>query len=179
MELLPCGSQCHRKAAYIGGRKMELLPCGSQCHRKAAYIGGFLVVGVARFAADARLVSKAAQRVSGAPAQRNDTESIEPLDFTKAAYIGGFLVVGVARFELAALRSRTVRATKLRYTPLIVVHLFCTSLYQECVLMFGSASRAHRRFCVTRPEKEVCHPSPTECRCVALSFRNPNCATPR
>ena len=26
-------------------------------------------------------------------------------------------MVGVARFELAALRSRTVRATKLRYTP--------------------------------------------------------------
>ena len=56
MELLPCGSQCHRKAAYIGGKKMELLPCGSQCHRKAAYIGGFLVVGVARFVAAARLV---------------------------------------------------------------------------------------------------------------------------
>ena len=130
MELLPCGSQCHEKAAHMGGRKMELLPCGSQSHRKAAYIGGFLVVGV-------------------------------------------------ARFELAALRSRTVRATKLRYTPLIVIHLFYTLLYQECVFMFGSASRAHRRFCVTRPEKEVCHPSPTECRCVALSFRNPNCATPR
>ena len=28
-------------------------------------------------------------------------------------------VVGVARLELAALRSRTVRATKLRYTPII------------------------------------------------------------
>ena len=28
-----------------------------------------------------------------------------------------FSLVGVARFELAALRSRTVRATKLRYTP--------------------------------------------------------------
>lgn len=27
-------------------------------------------------------------------------------------------VVGVARLELAALRSRTVRATKLRYTPI-------------------------------------------------------------
>ncbi len=51
----------------------------------------------------------------------------------KAAYIGGFIVVGVARFELAALRSRTVRATKLRYTPLTVIHLFYTSLYQECV----------------------------------------------
>ena len=35
---------------------MELLPCGSQCHRKAAYRGGFLVVGVARFVAAARLV---------------------------------------------------------------------------------------------------------------------------
>ena len=35
---------------------MELLPCGSQCHRKAAYIGGFIVGGVARFVAAARLV---------------------------------------------------------------------------------------------------------------------------
>ncbi len=29
-------------------------------------------------------------------------------------------VVGVARLELAALRSRTVRATKLRYTPFVI-----------------------------------------------------------
>ena len=33
-----------------------------------------------------------------------------------------FSLVGVARLELAALRSRTVRATKLRYTPFIVVY---------------------------------------------------------
>ena len=31
-------------------------------------------------------------------------------------------MVGVARFELAALRSRTVRATKLRYTPIVVLN---------------------------------------------------------
>ena len=30
-------------------------------------------------------------------------------------------LVGVARLELAALRSRTVRATKLRYTPIVYV----------------------------------------------------------
>ena len=30
-------------------------------------------------------------------------------------------LVGVARLELAALRSRTVRATKLRYTPIIYI----------------------------------------------------------
>ena len=58
-----------------------------------------------------------------------------------------FLVVGVARFELAALRSRTVRATKLRYTPIVVFSCFVSSLEQECSLLFGSASRAHRRFC--------------------------------
>ena len=31
-------------------------------------------------------------------------------------------MVGVARFELAALRSRTVRATKLRYTPIVILN---------------------------------------------------------
>ena len=119
-----------------------------------------------------------------------------------------FLVVGVARFELAALRSRTVRATKLRYTPIVVfnyvvssqnrnvflclvarlaltegfadvslfgvlpvsrcvapslplpyatqtalhpdsgIQLCCFVPKQERALMFGSASRAHRRFCL-------------------------------
>lgn len=33
--------------------------------------------------------------------------------------VRAFCLVGVARLELAALRSRTVRATKLRYTPII------------------------------------------------------------
>ena len=116
-------------------------------------------------------------------------------------------LVGVARFELAALRSRTVRATKLRYTPIVVfnyvvssqnrnvflclvarlaltegfadvslfgvlpvsrcvapslplpyatqtalhpdsgIQLCCFVPKQERFLLFGSASRAHRRFC--------------------------------
>ena len=37
------------------------------------------------------------------------------------AFAFSSFVVGVARLELAALRSRTVRATKLRYTPLVSV----------------------------------------------------------
>ena len=124
----------------------------------------------------------------------------------KAAHLVRLSLVGVARFELAALRSRTVRATKLRYTPIVVVlfhssnrnvslclvarlaltegfaavqsarhscpcrdassfrcrclmqpklrytpivvfSCFISSLRQECSLLFGSASRAHRRFC--------------------------------
>ena len=36
---------------------------------------------------------------------------------TRTALSVSFCLVGVARLELAALRSRTVRATKLRYTP--------------------------------------------------------------
>ena len=65
----------------------------------------------------------------------------------KAAHLVRLSLVGVARFELAALRSRTVRATKLRYTPIVVFSCFVSFLKQECFLMFGSASRAHRRFC--------------------------------
>ena len=38
-----------------------------------------------------------------------------------------FSLVGVARLELAALRSRTVRATKLRYTP--SVNLIAYAIY--------------------------------------------------
>ena len=42
------------------------------------------------------------------------------VDIEKAAHFVRLFLVGVARFELAALRSRTVRATKLRYTPIMV-----------------------------------------------------------
>lgn len=42
------------------------------------------------------------------------------VDIEKAAHSARLFLVGVARFELAALRSRTVRATKLRYTPIMV-----------------------------------------------------------
>ena len=46
----------------------------------------------------------------------------EPLRETKrhGQTVRVFCLVGVARLELAALRSRTVRATKLRYTPLFM-----------------------------------------------------------
>ena len=50
-------------------------------------------------------------------------------------------VVGVARLELAALRSRTVRATKLRYTP---INMCFASI---CCGAFGSASRISVRSC--------------------------------
>ena len=51
-------------------------------------------------------------------------------------------VVGVARFELAALRSRTVRATKLRYTPKRLLN--CSQPQpRECSRsVFGGASRS-------------------------------------
>ena len=42
------------------------------------------------------------------------------VDIEKAAHSARLFLVGVARFELAALRSRTVRATKLRYTPIVI-----------------------------------------------------------
>ena len=46
--------------------------------------------------------------------------SVEPLLETRkhGQIVRAFCLVGVARLELAALRSRTVRATKLRYTPI-------------------------------------------------------------
>ena len=46
--------------------------------------------------------------------------SVEPLRRQKDTdcFVRVFCLVGVARLELAALRSRTVRATKLRYTPI-------------------------------------------------------------
>ena len=129
------------------------------------------------------------------------------VDIEKAAHFVRLFLVGVARFELAALRSRTVRATKLRYTPIMVfnyvvsfqirnvllclvarlaltegfadvslfgvlpvsrcvapslplpyatqtalhpdngIQLCCFVPNQERILLFGSASRAHRRFC--------------------------------
>ena len=54
--------------------------------------------------------------------------SVEPLRRQKDTdyIVRVFCLVGVARLELAALRSRTVRATKLRYTPKsIVVNFDC------------------------------------------------------
>ena len=80
-----------------------------------------------------------------------------------------FLVVGVARFELAALRSRTVRATKLRHTPIVVFSCFVSPLKQECSLMFGSASRAHRRFC----QCMICPAIFPVLRCAAFSLPLP------
>ena len=140
-------------------------------------------------------------------AQRHGTVSSRHVDIEKAAHFVRLFLVGVARFELAALRSRTVRATKLRYTPIMIFNyvvssqnrnvLLClvarlaltegfadvslfgvlpvsrcvapslplpyatqTALHPDCdiqlccyvpkqerALMFGGASRAHRRFC--------------------------------
>ena len=53
----------------------------------------------------------------------------EPLRETKrhGQTVRVFCLVGVARLELAALRSRTVRATKLRYTP--SVNLIAYAIY--------------------------------------------------
>ena len=48
-------------------------------------------------------------------------------------------VVGVARLELAALRSRTVRATKLRYTPLHIIGFYLPFFIRCAIFMFGSA----------------------------------------
>ena len=49
--------------------------------------------------------------------------SVEPLRRQKDTdiLVRVFCLVGVARLELAALRSRTVRATKLRYTPIEIL----------------------------------------------------------
>ena len=69
--------------------------------------------------------------------------SVEPLRRQKDTdcFVRVFCLVGVARLELAALRSRTVRATKLRYTP---INMCFASI---CCGAFGSASRISVRSC--------------------------------
>ena len=69
--------------------------------------------------------------------------SVEPLRGQKDTdcFVRVFCLVGVARLELAALRSRTVRATKLRYTPINM------SFVSICCGAFGSASRISVRSC--------------------------------
>ena len=52
-------------------------------------------------------------------------------------------VVGVARLELAALRSRTVRATKLRYTPLYIISFYLPSFIRCAIFML--VARAFRQ----------------------------------
>ena len=65
----------------------------------------------------------------------------EPLRETKrhGRFVRVFCLVGVARLELAALRSRTVRATKLRYTPLNIISFYLPSFIRCAIFMFGSA----------------------------------------
>ena len=65
----------------------------------------------------------------------------EPLRETKrhGQIVRVFCLVGVARLELAALRSRTVRATKLRYTPLHIIGFYLPSFIRCAIFMFGSA----------------------------------------
>ena len=60
--------------------------------------------------------------------------SVEPLRRQKDTdcFVRVFCLVGVARLELAALRSRTVRATKLRYTPIKMC------LFQSAVARLGA-----------------------------------------
>ena len=60
--------------------------------------------------------------------------SVEPLRRQKDTdcFVRVFCLVGVARLELAALRSRTVRATKLRYTPINMC------LFQSVVARLGA-----------------------------------------
>ena len=69
--------------------------------------------------------------------------SVEPLRRQKDTdcFVRVFCLVGVARLELAALRSRTVRATKLRYTPITMCFV------SICCGAFGSASRISVRSC--------------------------------
>ena len=67
--------------------------------------------------------------------------SVEPLRRQKDTdcFVRVFCLVGVARLELAALRSRTVRATKLRYTPLHIIGFYLPSFIRCAIFMFGSA----------------------------------------
>ncbi len=82
-------------------------------------------------------------------------------------------LVGVARLELAALRSRTVRATKLRYTPKSICSV------SICCGAFGSASRISVRSCVFY-NRFVDISLFLKCtRSIRSTYRKPNCATPR
>src|SRR5699024_9101289 len=70
----------------------------------------------------------------------------------RLALTEGFAAVQSARHscpcrDASSFRCRCLMQPKLRYTPIVVFSCFVSFLKQECFLMFGSASRAHRRFC--------------------------------
>ncbi len=101
----------------------------------------------------------------------NSLQSPIPTKLIARTFARAINLVGVARLELAALRSRTVRATKLRYTPKILN--FCKTLAHlgaRCACPLGLAFLTaflqsavwlvYRLFCLR-------------------SYRKPNCATPR
>ena len=101
--------------------------------------------------------------------------SVEPLRRQKDTdcFVRVFCLVGVARLELAALRSRTVRATKLRYTP---INMCFASI---CCGAFGSASRISVRSCALNNSFGDMFLFWSIPHSIHSTFRKPNCATPR
>ena len=101
--------------------------------------------------------------------------SVEPLRRQKDTdcFVRVFCLVGVARLELAALRSRTVRATKLRYTP---INMCFVSI---CCGAFGSASRISVRSCALNNSFGDMFSFWSAPHSIRSTFRKPNCATPR
>ena len=101
--------------------------------------------------------------------------SVEPLRRQKDTdcFVRVFCLVGVARLELAALRSRTVRATKLRYTP---INMCFVSI---CCGAFGSASRISVRSCALNNSFGDMFLFWSIPHSIRSTFRKPNCATPR
>lgn len=87
------------------------------------------------------------------------------------------VLVGVARFELAALRSRTVRATKLRYTPILLLNYLQRHFESALTLCLVARTRSPK----VLPRHTFCVPT-AFLRGRALRgglHCNPNCATPR
>ena len=110
--------------------------------------------------------------------QRHGTVSSRHVDVEKATHFVRLFLVGVARFELAALRSRTVRATKLRYTPIVVFNYVVSSQNRNVLLCLVARLALTEGFAAV-PTERVPALFPDIRRFAVTLSCNPNCATPR
>ena len=122
-----------RTFAFAGAARLQILPCGRSgeiCSGRepSVPLGGTVMPRTRNSRAAARLHGTVSSR-HGDHAKTADSHTRESALQRRCSAIKKphlqtrFSLVGVARFELAALRSRTVRATKLRYTPKLAFSL--------------------------------------------------------
>ena len=154
-----------RTFAFAGAARLQILPCGRSgeiCSGRepSVPLGGTVMPRTRNSRAAARLHGTVSSR-HGDHAKTADSHTRESALQRRCSAIKKphlqtrFSLVGVARFELAALRSRTVRATKLRYTPIVVFYCFSSLFIQCCTTLCLVARSAHRRFCCRTDRKSA------------------------